>query len=159
MSFASTAFLWYFMPAVLLALWVAPRKARNAVVAAASVVFYSWGAGTFVFMLLLCVAANYGAGRLIGEPSETPQHRRRALLTATVLFDLSVLVVWKYGSFGLNQVVDAANQFGAGFRPVAALALPIGISFFTFHNISYVVDVYRGVKAPQKRPLEFLTTS
>ncbi len=157
-SFASPVFLWYFMPAVLVALWLAPKRARNVVVAAASLLFYTWGAGEFVLMLLACVAVNFAAGRLIGEPGQgRPQHQRRLLLAAVVVFDLSVLVVWKYGSFGLNQVADVANAFGADFGAVAAIALPIGISFFTFHNISYVVDVYRGVRAPQTKPLQFLT--
>jgi len=157
-SFASPVFLWYFMPAVLVALWIAPRRARNLVVSIASLLFYAWGAGEFVLMLLACVAVNYTAGRLIGEPGEAnPQRRRQLILAAAIVFDLSVLVVWKYGSFGLNQIADVANAFGADLGAVAAIALPIGISFFTFHNISYVVDVYRGVRAPQKQPLQFLT--
>ncbi len=157
-SFASPVFLWYFMPAVLVALWAAPKRWRNGVVAVASLLFYTWGAGEFVLMLLACVAVNYAAGLLIGEPGQgRPESRRRALLAAVVVFDLSVLVVWKYGSFGLNQIADVANAFGADFAAVTAIALPIGISFFTFHNISYVVDVYRGVRAPQTKPLQFLT--
>jgi alginate O-acetyltransferase complex protein AlgI len=157
-SFASPVFLWYFMPAVLVALWVAPKRARNAVVSVASVLFYAWGAGEFVLMLLACVAVNYVAGRLIGVPGgDRSERSRRIILAATIAFDLSVLVVWKYGSFGLNQIADVANAFGADFGAVTAIALPIGISFFTFHNISYVVDVYRGVKAPQRGALEFLT--
>ena len=99
-------------------------------------------------MLLACVAVNFAAGRLIGEPGQgRPQHQRRLLLAAVVVFDLSVLVVWKYGSFGLNQVADVANAFGADFGAVAAIALPVGISFYTFHGLSYVIDVYRGIPA------------
>ncbi len=157
-SFASPVFLWYFMPAALVALWVAPKRARNVVVSVASLVFYAWGAGEFVLMLLACVAVNYTAGRLIGEPGDGERaRRRRVVLTATIVFDLSVFVVWKYGSFGLNQAIDVANAFGGDLGAVAAIALPIGISFFTFHNISYVVDVYRGVRGPQTKPLQFLT--
>ena len=94
-SFASPIFLWYFMPAVLAALWVAPKRARNVVVSVSSLVFYAWGAGEFVLMLLACVAVNYAAGRLIGEPAVGRQRRRRAVLTAAIVFDLSV---WLSGS-------------------------------------------------------------
>ncbi len=158
MSFASPVFLWYFMPAVLVGLWLAPRRARNGIVSAASLLFYAWGAGEFVLMLLACVAVNYAAGLTIGAAeAESDQRRRRIVLAAAVGFDLSVLVVWKYGSFGLSQVADVANAFGADLGAVAAIALPIGISFFTFHNISYVVDVYRGERPAQRSFLNFLT--
>jgi alginate O-acetyltransferase complex protein AlgI len=155
-SFASPIFLWYFMPVVLVALWVAPLAARNWVVVTASLVFYAWGAGEFVFVLLGCVVVNFAAGLLIGAAA-SDERRRKLVLVAAIVFDLGVLVVWKYGSFGLNQAADAANAFGADLGTVTAIALPIGISFFTFHNISYVVDVYRGERPPQARFLDFLT--
>jgi hypothetical protein len=76
------------MPAVLVALWVAPRKARNVVVAAASLLFYAWGAGEFVLMLLACVAVNYSAGRMIGEPGGSrSEWGRRGVLATVIAFD------------------------------------------------------------------------
>src|ERR1700732_4258916 len=104
MSFASPIFLWYFMPAVLLALWIAPRTARNVIVALASLLFYVWGAGSFVFLLLACIVANYIAGRLV-EPGRPgfDDRRRKLVLAATVVFDIGILAVWKYGTFAQQQ--------------------------------------------------------
>ncbi len=157
MSFASPVFLWYFMPAVLGALWLAPLRARNAIVAGASLIFYAWGAREFVFMLLACVAVNFMAGRALGTPEPGTESRRRLVLTGAVTFNLAVLVIWKYGSFGLRQVSDVSDALGADLGLAVSIALPIGISFFTFHNISYIVDVYRGKSEPQRSPLQFLT--
>jgi len=109
-----------------------------------------------VFLLLACVGVNFAAGLLIGEPGGD-ERRRRLILVAAIAFDLGVLVVWKYGSFGVQQAAALVDVFGADVGSVASIALPVGISFFTFHNISYVVDVYRGERPPQPRLLRFLT--
>lgn len=157
MSFASPVFLWYFMPAMLVALWVFPRRARNFVVAAGSLVFYMWGAGSFVLVLLACVLANFEIGRRMGEAlPQRPQARRQRLVALAVTVDLAVLVVWKYGEFGTRQFVKLGHDLGFGLGSVAHIALPVGISFFTFHHISYIVDVYRGVRPPQRHLLRFL---
>jgi alginate O-acetyltransferase complex protein AlgI len=155
MSFASPIFLWFFMPAVLVALWVAPKRARNAVVSAASLLFYMWGAGSFVFMLAACIGVNFLVGRALEDGRFAT--RRKLLLIGAVAFDLAVLAVWKYGTFGLEQGRVIANHLGGEIGSVAQITLPIGISFFTFHHISYVVDVYRRVRAPQRSLLQFIT--
>jgi alginate O-acetyltransferase complex protein AlgI len=158
MSFASPIFLWFFMPAVLLALWAAPKRARNVVVSAASLLFYVWGAGAFVGVLVACILVNFAAGRAMEDARAAPGTRRRqVLLIGAVAFDLAVLAVWKYGTFGLEQGRVVADHLGAHVGSVAQITLPIGISFFTFHHISYVVDVYRGVRRPQRSLLQFTT--
>ncbi len=158
MSFASPVFLWYFLPAVLIALWVLPKRARNLVVAGSSLLFYAWGAGEFVLLLLACIAVNFLVGRALDAPRFSEDGRERNLLLAgAVTFDLAVLATWKYGSFGLRQGADVANWFGADIGSVAKITLPIGISFFTFHHISYVVDVYRRDRPAQRSPLQFIT--
>ncbi len=158
MSFASPVFLWFFMPAVLIALWVLPKKARNLIVAVSSLLFYAWGAGEFVLLLLACIAINFAVGRLFDSaPFAQDGKRRKLLLAGTVAFDLSLLVIWKYGTFGLEQGADVARFMGIDVGPVIQIALPIGISFFTFHHISYVVDIYRRVQPAQTSPLQFIT--
>jgi alginate O-acetyltransferase complex protein AlgI len=158
MSFASPVFLWYFMPAVLLALWAAPKRARNLVVASASLLFYAWGAGEFVLLLLACIAVNFLVGRALdSERFARDERARKGLLAAAVTFDVGILAIWKYGTFGLEQSSRVAHWLGVDVGPVAKIALPIGISFFTFHHISYVVDIYRRVRPAQRSPLQFIT--
>jgi alginate O-acetyltransferase complex protein AlgI len=158
MSFASPVFLWYFMPATLIAYWVLPRAWRNGLVALASLLFYTWGAGPYTFLLLSAIAVNYAAGLLIDSDrnADRPRHRR-AVLLAAVGWDLGVLAVWKYAGFATQQIDAVSSALGLGHSPVVALALPIGISFFTFHHISYVVDVYRRSRRAQKSPVQFVT--
>ncbi len=157
MSFASPLFLWYFMPAVLAAVLIAPRGWRNGVVATASLVFYAVGAGPTTLLLLGSMVVNYVVGPAL-EPDDwdlEPQRRRRWLYSV-VAFDVAVLVVWKYAGFASTQAAGLASFTGLDL-PVVELALPIGISFYTFHHISYVVDVYRGERQALRDPVSFVT--
>ena len=156
MSFATPMFLWVFLPVVLVLVWVLPARLRNAVLAVASLVFYSWGGGPFVLLLLSCIVANFAAGLLLDSERSTQPGRRKALLIGIVAFDLGILAVWKYAGFASRQL-DALAELWGGSSPVLTLALPIGISFFTFHHISYVVDVHRGSKRAQRNFLHFVT--
>jgi alginate O-acetyltransferase complex protein AlgI len=157
MSFASPLFLWYFMPAVLAAVLLAPRSWRNGIVATASLVFYAVGAGPTTLLLLVCMVVNYLAGPAL-EPDEwdlEPQRRRR-LLFGLVGFNIAILVMWKYAGFASEQAAGLAALTGLDL-PVVQLALPIGISFYTFHHISYVVDIYRGERPALRNPVSFAT--
>jgi alginate O-acetyltransferase complex protein AlgI len=158
MSFASPVFLWYFMPATLIAYWLLPRNWRNGLVAVVSLVFYTWGAGPYTFLLLSAIAVNFAAGIIIDADrfAERPGVRRAVLWTA-VVWDLGILAIWKYAGFASQQVDALSNALGLGHTPVVQLALPIGISFFTFHHLSYVVDVYRHSRPAQKSPVQFIT--
>jgi alginate O-acetyltransferase complex protein AlgI len=158
MSFVAPVFLWYFMPAVLLAYWVLPGQWRNGLLALTSLMFYVYGAGPFIFMLLACIAVNFAAG--IGVDAERFAERpqvRQTILVAAVGFDLAVLAVWKYAGFASKQIHSLSHALGLGNSPIVSLALPIGISFFTFHHLSYVVDVYRHSRRAQKSPVQFIT--
>ncbi|MGH3872481.1 MAG: MBOAT family O-acyltransferase [Pseudonocardiaceae bacterium] len=156
MSFASPLFLWYFMPAVLAAVLIAPRSWRNGIVATASLVFYAVGAGTTTLLLVACMAANYLMGpALAPDDWDLEPQRRRRWLRGVVVFDLAVLVVWKYAGFASMQAAGLAAFTGLDL-PVVELVLPIGISFYTFHHISYVVDVYRGERPALRDPVSFV---
>ncbi|MBA8826616.1 alginate O-acetyltransferase complex protein AlgI [Saccharopolyspora lacisalsi] len=157
MSFASPLFLWYFLPAVLVVLLLAPRSGRNAVVAVASLVFYASGAGGTTLLLLACITVNFLVGRHL-EPDEwrVGRDKREVLLSCVVVFDVAVLGVWKYAGFATEQLAVLASWFG-GDSPVLHIALPIGISFYTFHHISYVVDIYRGERPALRNPVSFVT--
>ncbi|WP_020496203.1 MBOAT family O-acyltransferase [Sciscionella marina] len=155
MYFSSPLFLWYFLPAVLIAVLVLPRSWRNGIIAIASLFFYTSGAGAGVLLLLACMVVNYFAGRLL-EPRDEPFGRdnRHALLAATITVDIGVLAIWKYAGFATQQFADLAKLFGGDF-PIAHIALPIGISFYTFHHISYIVDIYRGERRALRNPVSF----
>ncbi|WAL66151.1 MBOAT family protein [Amycolatopsis cynarae] len=157
MSFVSPLFLWYFMPTLLLALLVLPRTWRNGIIAVASLFFYASGAGAFTLLLLTCMVVNFVAGRAL-EPTAwgMKPNRRRRLLIAVICFDVAILVIWKYAGFATEQLDFFAKLFGGDF-PVVHLALPIGISFFTFHHISYVVDIHRGERPALRNPISFVT--
>ncbi|MDU0289017.1 MBOAT family protein [Saccharothrix longispora] len=153
MSFATPLFLWFFLPVVLAAVLVAPGRRRNVVVAVASLLFYASGAGGTTLLLLGCMVVNYLAGRRL-EPDSPGD--RRLVLVGTIALNLGVLLVWKYAGFATQQLHDIAEVVGADL-PVLELALPIGISFYTFHHISYVVDVYRGERPALRDPVSFVT--
>ncbi|AXX27700.1 MBOAT family protein [Actinosynnema pretiosum subsp. pretiosum] len=156
MSFATPLFLWFFVPAVLTAVLVAPRGWRNGIVAVASLLFYVTGAGGTTLLLLACMVVNYLAGLRLAPDGPLAADKRRVLLVGVIGFDLAVLLVWKYLGFATEQLAAIASIVGADL-PVVHLALPIGISFYTFHHISYVVDVYRGERPALREPVSFIT--
>src|SRR3954462_4490131 len=113
MSFASPLFLWYFLPATLVAYWVLPARFRNALLSVVSLVFYVFGGLSFVFALLAVIAVNYASGLAIdSERMHQQLQRRKALLVATVSFDLAVLAIWKYAGFATTQIHNLAKVFG-----------------------------------------------
>jgi len=157
-SFATPTFLWYFMPTVLALYWVLPRRFRNGLLAIASLLFYTWGGHAFVLLLAACITVNYVVGRLLDTESGLREPTaRRAALVAAIVVDLGALAVWKYADFASRQADAIARALGGHGVHVLHLVLPIGISFFTFHHLSYVVDVYRGTRAALRSPLKFVT--
>ncbi len=151
MLFSSTIFLFVFLPFVLSVYFLILRKSiklQNVFLLIVSLLFYAWGEPQFVFVMVLSIIFNYMfaimLGRIRGE-----RYRKICLGTA-VLFNLSVLFVFKY----LNFVIENVNNlFGREVFEQTNIALPIGISFFTFQALSYVIDVYRGSVKLQKNIL------
>ncbi len=151
MLFSSSVFLFLFLPAVLFIYYVPLQKTRggqNLFLAFVSICFYAWGEPCFVLIMLLSIVSNWGFALLV--------HRYKAvvpvaktILVAMLAFNLGVLFVFKYLMFTLQNM---NALFSAGIT-VPSIVLPIGLSFFTFQAISYVVDVYRGVGQVQKNPM------
>ncbi|HET9103441.1 MAG TPA: MBOAT family protein [Solirubrobacteraceae bacterium] len=157
MVFSSIEFLWFFMPAVLVLYALTPPGARNALLATASVVFYAWGAHAVVYVFLISVGLNYSAGRAIEHYRTRDRDRAaRIVMIAAIAVDLGFLFVWKYTVFAATQLDRVLGGLGHPHAiAIPSITLPIGISFFTFHAISYVVDTARGVSPPMRRLQDF----
>ena len=145
MVFASVPFLFVFLPAVLAAYFLCPRRWHNAVLLVFSLFFYAWGEPIYILLMLCSITVSFLAGRALGR-THTPA-RRRAVLSASVAYHLLTLGFFKYADFLIGTV---NSLFGLSL-PLLSLPLPIGISFYTFQTLSYIVDVNRGVCAPQRR--------
>ena len=153
MLFTEPTFLFLFLPILLALYYVRRARAwRNWLLLAASLVFYARGAGAFTGLILTSIAFNYVAALAVDRWRETSAGRW--VLGGAVAANLAVLLVFKYADFAIANANVALAAVGT--RPFALphLLLPIGISFFTFHAISYVVDVYRRDASAQKRPVE-----
>jgi alginate O-acetyltransferase complex protein AlgI len=146
--FASPIFLFLFLPVVLAAYFALPRRMGNGVLLVASVVFYVWGENIMIAVVLGSVAFNAIAGARIDAATGTAVRRR--WLAAAVTVNLGVLGVFKYAHFALANYDTVATAMGWSVVALAALPLPLGISFFTFHSISYLVDIYRGNARAQR---------
>ena len=145
MVFSSQFFLFFFLPIVLAIYFIVPPRARNAVALAGSLWFYAWGAPKFIFVLLALCAVDYGVGRALHPASG--RARFRWLMLGVVCNALG-LIYFKYANFFVEQMNDALGALGMGGVSWTAVALPIGISFFTFQKISYLVDLHRGTAQP-----------
>jgi len=152
MLFTSTVFLFLFLPFVLLIHYVLPSKMRNAFLFLASLFFYAWGEVFYSGIILISIFVNYAMTRIM--TAAPPGSRRRALLAVTVAINLGLLGWFKYANFlvdNLNSLLHIVDGPAIHLQPVH---LPIGISFFTFQALSYVVDAYYGKVAVQKRIID-----
>jgi len=145
MVFSSALFLFGFLPILLLIYYFANHRYQNLVLLVASIVFYAWGEPKYVFLMLFSILVNFFLGLFI----ERTQKLNKLFLITALIFDLGILFVFKY----LNFAVDSLNLLAGTSVIVPEIALPIGISFFTFQIMSYVIDVYRKNAAAQKNIL------
>lgn len=146
MVFSSIVFLTAFLPAVLILYYVLRgKRMRNAILILASLFFYAYGEAWRVILLIACAVWNWGMARLIGKASGRPLLRKLTLFV-TVAADLGILCVFKY----TGMIADTLRQLTGIVWNAPEIALPIGISFFTFQAIGYVADVYRGTVEPRK---------
>ena len=149
MLFSSIPFLFYFLPAVMLVYFLAPHKLKNTVLLVFSLVFYAWGEPKYVFLMIATICLFYGCGLAIAKCVR--QGWKKFWLTASVVLSLALLAIFKYADFFLSSV----NAVAGTTISLLKLALPIGISFYTFQCLSYTIDVYRGNAAAQKNIISF----
>ena len=148
MLFSGIPFLFYFLPAVLILYFLVPRKGRNAVLLVSSLLFYAWGEPKYVVLMIVSILLFYGYGLAV-EKSRRP----KLWLTLAVVTGAAMLGLFKYADFA----VENFNALTGLSVPLLKLALPIGISFYTFQCVSYVVDVYRKDTKAQKNIIHFGT--
>ena len=150
MLFSSSVFLLYFLSALLLCYFLVPRRflsARNLVLLLFSLVFYGFGGLRYLVLLAVCILVNWLGGLTLGGGA--PSARRRSLLILTIAVNLALLGWFKYAGFAARTL----SALGVPI-PVPDIVLPIGISFFTFQGMSYVIDVYRGDARVQRDPMK-----
>lgn len=152
MLFSSNFFIFVFLPLVIAGYFLIKTPFQNYYLLIVSLLFYAWGEPKFVLLLIVFIAINYSGALVIrNAEGQGRKHLKKIALIALLIFDVGVLFVFKY----LNFITANLSSLSGGRVPATSIPLPIGISFFTFMAISYVVDVYRGKVEAQKNPLLF----
>ena len=151
MLFSSIPFLYYFLPAVLIVYFLVPRVLKNTVLLVFSLVFYGWGEPKYLFLMMGSILLFYLCGLAIGRSKTRPW--QKFWLIVSVVVSLTLLGIFKYADF----FVESFNAVTGLSIPLLRLALPVGISFYTFQCLSYTIDVYRGNAQVQKNPISFGT--
>ncbi len=149
MVFSSLTFLIWFLPCVLLIYFIVPKKAKNAILFAFSLLFYAWGEPIYVGLMIFSTVLDYSCGRAVDKYRGTP--KAKIGLLVSVIVNLSLLCLFKYTDFFIGTI---NGIFGSSI-PLLNLPLLIGISFYTFQTMSYTIDVYRGDAKVQKNIISF----
>lgn len=145
MSFTTVEFMFRFLPIFLIVYYVVPTRYKNMILLIGSFVFYAWGQHFYLLLLMLSIVVNYTFGRLIGER----RAQRKPLLILGLIYNFGLLVFFKYTNFfieNINALLTATHVQ----IPTISVVMPLGISFYTFQVVSYLVDVYRGEQRPVK---------
>jgi len=149
MLFSSVTFLYYFLPAVLILYFLVPRFWKNGVLLLSSLIFYGWGEPKLLFLMIFTILMFYCCGLMIGR--SVKQKLKRFWLVTSIVISIGLLGIFKYADF----FIDSFNAVTGLSVPLLRLALPVGISFYTFQSLSYTIDVYRGNVPAQKNPISF----
>ena len=147
MLFTSISFLYYFLPIVIILYFIVPKKFKNFILFLSSIFFYFCGEPIYTFLMIGEIFIAYVGARYLEK------HRKKSILVSLLAIHIGTLGLFKYSDFTINNI----NQIFGSKIPLLKLALPIGISFYTFQIISYVVDVYRGKVKAQKSFLKLAT--
>ena len=152
MVFSSALFLVLFLPIFLVGYYLLPQRLRNLWLMAASLFFYAWGAPIFVYIVLASILIDYF---LVGKMAEADGKTKKWFIAGSLVLNIGLLAYFKYANFFIDNVNSILRDLGAGQVAWTRIALPIGISFFTFQKITYTVDVYRNVHKPLKRLTDY----
>ena len=153
MVFSSVVFLFYYLPIVLAVYYIAPARFRNLWLFIVNLFFYGWGEPVYILLMLFSICLNYFSGRRIALYRDTRRKKAKRVLALNTALNLLLLGIFKYA----DLFIGTANQLFHTSIPLPHLALPIGISFYTFQTMSYPIDVYRGDADVQKNFIRFGT--
>ncbi len=153
MVFSSSLFLLYFFPAFLIGYYLLPHRVRNIFTLLASIFFYAWGAPDFIFIVLGSIFIDYYLVDIMHK--STLPKARKILVSISIVLNIGLLAYFKYANFLVDNFNALLEFFGLNPVAWANIALPIGISFFTFQKMTYSVDVYRKVHAPLKKVWDY----
>lgn len=156
MLFSSMTFLWLFLPGVFIIHCILPPKARNVFLLLASLLFYSWGEPVYIFLMLASILINYLLALFIDKYKDK-QAAARWMLIADICINIGLLWYFKYFTTFISGINKVNSLLGGhiGTIEVKDIALPLGISFYTFQILSYVIDVYRGECEVQRNVIDF----
>lgn len=147
MVFSSVTFMFLFLPVVLLAYFLSPRMLRNYILLFFSLLFYAWGEPIYSILMILSIIVAYFTALLIDKYRKEEKHKKaKGVLLIAVVWNLGFLIFFKY----TNLIIETVNSLSGIALQTLSLTLPIGISFYSFQTLSYVIDVYRGDVKPQK---------
>ena len=149
MLFSSIPFLYYFLPLVMVRYFLVPRRGKNTVLLLSSLVFYGWGEPKLLFLMIFTIVLFWVCGLAMGRAAG--QRQKKFWLLVSVVISVALLGLFKYADF----FIGSFNTLTGLGLPMLRLALPVGISFYTFQCLSYTIDVYRGEVPPQKNILSF----
>jgi alginate O-acetyltransferase complex protein AlgI len=153
MVFSSITFLLYFLPLLLILYFIIPDKAKNIFLLLSSILFYSWGAPLFIYVILLTTALDFFlVGWMYRQTSET---KRKAILVVSVCMNIGLLFYFKYCNFFIGNINELFGLFHIAPIKWLNVILPIGISFYTFESLTYVIDVYRKEHKPLNNFLNY----
>ncbi len=152
MVFSSSLFIFYFLPVFLLAYYLSDKRYKNIILLIASIFFYAWGAPKFIFIVLASITLDF---YLVRWMYRSTGRKRKQIVTLSVIHNIALLGYFKYANFFVDNLNAILQNVGAGEISWAGVALPIGISFFTFQKMTYPIDVYRKVHGPLDNVWDF----
>jgi len=153
MVFSSVTFLVYFLPIFLVIYFLSPKKFKNLVLLISSILFYSWGAPKFIFVILATTTLDFYLVKLLYN--SVSEKRRKLFLILSLCLNLGLLFYFKYCNFFIDNLNSLLSGFGVNEIIWIKIILPIGISFYTFESLTYVVDVYRRIHKPLDNFLQY----
>lgn len=158
MLFSSTTFLFIFLPVILAVYFLCPKRFRNLVLLIGSLVFYAWGEPKYILVMLATILVNYVLALVCASCKEKGREAgAKAAVIGTIVFSIGMLGFFKYSNFFLSNINGSIGRMAGFSIPLLDIALPLGISFYTFQTLSYTIDVYRGSVAPQRNILHLAT--